>query len=106
MWKKLHNDYRLINRYVIDKYKLKNSVRLPENFDSEKLHEVFFLDTSTLYSELAEDFASSGEGRTAFFTEKMADDFVTQSVGLCLDEISALKNGKSSLEGNKYLWHS
>lgn len=103
---KLHNDYRLINRYVIDKYKLKNSVRLPENFESEKLHEVFFLDTGTLYSELEEDFASAGEGKTAFFTEKMADDFVAQSVGLCLDEISALKNGRSSLDGNKYLWHS
>ena len=103
---KLHNDYRLINRYVIDRYKLKNSVRLPENFESERLHEEFFLDTGTLYSDLAEDFASCGEGKTAFFTKKMADDFVAQSVGLCIDEISALKNGRSSFDGNEYIWHS
>lgn len=103
---KLHNDYRIVNRYVIDKYGLENNVRIPENFESEKLHEAFFLDTSTLYSELAEDFSSSGEGRTEFFTEKMADDFVSQSLEVCLNEMSALKNGKSALDSHQYYWRA
>ena len=104
--KRMHNDYRLINRYAIDRYKLENNVLLPENFAGEKLNEMFELDVSTLYDELAEDFSSSGEGETFFFTEKMADDFVSQSAELCLNEINALMNGKSALDGHKYYWRA
>ena len=80
------------------------NVLLPEDFAGERLNVMFELDVSTLYDELAEDFSSSGEGETFFFTEKMADDFVSQSAELCLNEINALMNGKSALDGHKYFW--
>ncbi len=58
----MHNDYHLINRYVIDKYGLKQNIKLPENFRMEKIYSLYPFDVMRLLDDLQHDFAESCDG--------------------------------------------
>lgn len=101
---KLHNDYHLINTYVIKKYELKNSIYIPEKFLEEEIFSIYPFGIEQLLHDLKEDFIHYSEGNIFFFTEKMADEYIKRASHICLQEVAAIKSGGVLLDEKQYAW--
>jgi protein-tyrosine phosphatase len=101
---KLHNDYRLINTYVIDKYNLKINIDISETFQDEEINNIYPFDVKQLLNDLENDFVPYKDGEIFFFTENMADEYIEKAVELCLEEIRALRNKTTLLDEMQYAW--
>lgn len=101
---RLHQDFTLTNRYVIDRYGLTNTVRIPKGLEAEPLWRAWPFTPEPFLSELAQDFAAAPEGQTVFFTEAQADTIIHRSVALCLRELEALKHGTGFFDEVRFAW--
>jgi hypothetical protein len=101
---KLHNDYRLINTYIIKNYNIKNNIDIPENLQDEELNNIYPFDLNQLITDMKSDFIPYEKGETFFFTENMADEYIKKAVELCLKEIKALKEKSPLLDEMQYAW--
>ena len=54
--------------------------------------------------DLAGDFSDKTQGETVFVTEEMLDQFIEEYVPTMLEELRAVKNGKSLLVAKDYKW--
>lgn len=103
---RLHNDYHLINQYVINKYSISNVLSMIEDLTDEKIYSIYPFDVVSLLEDLKQDFYDESEEDIFFFTENMADDFIQSAADICVKEIVAIKNGKSNIDAYEYAWKS
>ncbi|MCM1308165.1 MAG: hypothetical protein NC223_06165 [Butyrivibrio sp.] len=81
---RLHNDYRLINAYVLEKYGLRGRLvhpALKEQSEPPRMKDGIF-----------------------FFTEQMADDFIQGSCGICAAELDAFFHGQKYMDEYEWAW--
>ena len=100
----LHLDYRLTNRYVINKFGLTNQVRVPAGLEAEPLWKEWQFALTPFLEELAQDFHDTPQGTPKYFTETVADRLIDRSVRLCLQELEAMKCGDGHFEEDRYAW--
>ncbi len=103
---RLHNDYSLANTYVIEKYKLENSLTLPVNFSSEAINQLYPFDTEQLLQDFRQDFEAVKPGEFFFFTAEMADEFIKIAVEESLKEIKALDKGSFCTDMTQMAWNN
>lgn len=101
---RLHLDYALTNRYVIERYALTNTVQLPRGLDAEPLWRAWKFSPEPFLEELTQDFTAAPEGQTVFFTEAQADSIIHRSVALCLRELDALKHDTGFFDEVRFAW--
>lgn len=101
---RLHQDYVLTNQYVIHRYGLTNTVRIPKGLEAEPLWRAWKFTPEPFLAELAQDFSAAPEGQTKFFTVAQADAIIRRSVTLCLQELEALKRGTGFFDEVRFAW--
>lgn len=103
---KLHNDYQLINQYVKEKYKLNNDIKIEENLCKERIFTIYPFDVDTMVKDLQSDFIDEYTGEIFFFTKAMANEFINKATDTCVNEINALKDGKTTIDEYSYAWRN
>lgn len=103
---RLHNDYSLINSYIIERYELSNDIKPIEDFETEEIQRMFSFNVSKLLSDFSGDFKSSGSGEIFFFTPEMADEYIKRATEICKNEIDALKSDRRLIDEKAYAWKS
>jgi len=101
---KLHNDYRLINSYVIKKYGVKNDIQLIPDLENEKIYAIYSFEAEAFLNDMTRDFQDATEGELFFFTETMADEFVAIATENCKKELQELKEGKHYVDVYERAW--
>lgn len=99
---RIHNDYALINTYVVRKYQLRDDIVIPQDFADEPIHGFYPFGYESFYEDLKGDYEPYQEGSLFFFTEQKADAFIGMAVDFCLKELDALSQGKTGLD--EYAW--
>lgn len=94
---RLHNDYRLINSYIIKKYGLRNELAIPSDFEKEPINALYPFGFHCLCDDLKSDFSAPSPGDIFFFTKEMADSFIRRACDICGKELQAW------IEGNRYV---
>ena len=64
---KLHNDYRLLNTYIIEKYNISSELIIPADIIQEKLFDLYPFDLENMMNGLHNDFMTNREGSIFFF---------------------------------------
>ncbi len=91
----LHNDYYILNSYIMKKYHIENQLEYIEGFENEKINEITPFVLKEFLKEMKGDFVDQIEGKTVYLTEQMLDQFIDEY----LDEIKyALKTVQEGLE--------
>ena len=103
---RLHNDYAILNKYVVAKYCLKNSIRIPDGFENERINKLCCFNTQWLIEATNEYFTQEKDGEIFFFTKEMADEFVELAVEACAKELEALRSGGELIDGRKHAYLS
>lgn len=101
---RLHNDYALINTYVIEKYQLRDDIMVLEDFADEPIHALYPFGYKSFYEELKGDYEPYREGSLFFFTQQKADEFIGMAVEFCLKELDALSKGQPGLDEYDWGW--
>ena len=101
---RLHNDYALINQYVIQKYTLSDTITIPAAFDAEPLNELGIFTIHQFIADMKTDFQSRSTGTPFFFTREMADEFITYAREKCEQEINSLYNGFDYVNERMLAW--
>lgn len=65
--KALHNDYALLNTYVIEKYNLINNIVVPLKFEIEPINNLYSFEMRRLVDDLKFDFQPYKKGDIFFF---------------------------------------
>lgn len=102
----LHNDYHILNSYIVSKYNCQNILQDKINLDSEKIMEIAEFRIDEFLHDLAGDFSEKIQGETVFITEDMLDQFIEEYVPIMLEELKAVKNGSTNLVAKDYKWKS
>lgn len=103
---RLHNDYALLNPYIIGKYALAEAVSVPHDIAVEKIMSVYPFDLQRLVRDISGDFSACAQGVHFFFTRQMADEFTCMAAQRCREEISALKSGGYITDETEYAWNA
>ena len=101
---RLHNDYRLLNNYVIDRYKLPDSLIIPDRIKEESIFYIYPFGIEQLSVDFKTDFEPYSNGTAFFFTEEMTDEFIKMATEKCVKEIMALHNGESIIDELEWAW--
>lgn len=102
--KLLHNDYHILNSYIVSKYGICNMLHTEISLENEPIRNIAAFRICQLQDDLADDFSDSTEGSTVFLTERMLDEFMDKYFPLAVEEIKNLKNGISILRAHDYAW--
>lgn len=101
---RLHNDYKLLNHHIIEKYNLPNFLIIPDRIEQEPIFNIYPFDIEQLLADFKSDFEPYNNGSTFFFTKEMADDFIKIATKKCIQEINALKSGISTFDELEWAW--
>ena len=101
---RLHNDYKLLNNYVVERYKINPSLVIPEDINKEPIFNIYPFDVAQLSTDFKTDFEPYNNGEAFFFTQKMADEYIKTATEKCLEEIKALENGTSIINELEWAW--
>lgn len=99
---RLYEDYKQINSYLINKYNMQSDILVPSGFEKEEINKVAVFDVHKFIEEYKKDFEVVTYKDRFFFTDNMAEEFISQAAELCKKELDALKNGKEFF--NEYEW--
>lgn len=100
----LHNDYRILNSYLVSNYEIGDNLRTPESLPEELISEKNRPDLQEFLQEIAIQRTIKQEGKLFFFTETMADEYIAKATELCCKEFDAIMLGHSCLNPIDYAW--
>ena len=102
----LHSDYRLLNKYVKEKYNLKNDIKIPHDIAEEELFRAFPMNVTDFMREFELYFNEDAGGETFFFTSAMADEYISFAAEICLAEYKSLTRGGEGIDEKKWAWNN
>ncbi len=101
---RLHRDYSIVNYYVATKYGLENNISIPADFDGEDIHRLCAFDTERLCIDMDSYFQPVDERPIFFFTREMSDEFITEAIAFCVDEVRKIRRGEPGIDMIEYAW--
>lgn len=102
----LHNDYHILNSYIVSKYVLPSSLEVPQSFESEGLNGITEFDVPKIISDYRNDVVESSNEKTVLLTEDMLEEFVSKYIDISADELRSIRNGCSKLNVLDYKWEN
>ena len=102
--KLLHNDYHILNAYIVEKYGIQNILHRNVLSADESLFETADFHLDAFLAEMANDFTERTTGSTVFLTESMLDEFVGKYLPPAVEEVRSLKSGKTFLKASDYAY--
>ena len=102
----LHNDYHILNSYIVRKYALPSPLELPKTFEKELLNEITEFDIKKLVSDYENDVIELCDEKTVLLTETMLEEFVISYIDILVDELHSVRNGCSKLNVLDYKWEN
>ncbi len=101
---RLHNDYAIINHYVAVKYGLVNDFIAPNDFERERICEICEYDIHRLMMDMDSFFTDVKDDEIFFFTREMADEYISEGVAFCMNELKALDGEGSPIDSYDNAW--
>lgn len=101
---KLHRDYAIGNYYVVQKYRLKNEVIIPADFDEEPINQICTFDLDSLVQNMNSYFIPIEEDDIFFFTKEMTDKYIAEAVEYCGRELDNLECQKEGTDDYLSAW--
>lgn len=103
---KLHRDYAIANYYVVQKYELKNDLKIPADFDKEELNRICAFDLTGLEQNMSSYFVPIKDDDIFFFTKEMTDEYISEAVECCMQELDNLEKEDEGMDAYIQAWNN
>lgn len=97
---RLHEDYRLLNPFLVREYALK-PLRLPPELRG---HPLLAQSACTFLTDMHGQFLPYGGGEPFVLTESLAAEYIDRAAALCLAELDALRGGAPGADPMDYAY--
>ncbi|MGH4123787.1 MAG: hypothetical protein ACREV6_12745 [Clostridium sp.] len=87
----LHNDYAILNGYLVKTYKLTNTLKVPEHFAEDEINKIYPFILEEFLLDMTNDFNFSTDEKTKYFTEDMAKEFIRKCITICRIEFEKIQ---------------
>lgn len=101
---RLHQDYHILNRHIVDRYGIAYAMSMPADFDKEELNEIAPFHLEDFLEEMKEDFREDIRGETKFIDAGMLDGFVERYAGEALKELEAIRRKEHYCQLKDFYW--
>ena len=102
----LHNDYHILNAYIVRKYHIHNILEPTFSLDNEPLCQIAPFRIDDFLSQMVNDFTEQTEGDLVYLTADVLDTYVKTYLPLAIKEVENIKSGNSVLLPTDYSWSS
>ena len=100
----LHNDYHILNSYIVSKYNIQNTLEKVIDLEKEPLNKIADFKFNEFINEMSNDFTEKITGETYFITESMVDEFIDKYVPVGLKELQHIQKGEFTLQALDYAY--
>ena len=100
----LHNDYHLLNAYIVSRYGIRDELVWPEGFESEPVNRIYPFLLRDFLSEMRGDFTEHPEGKTVYMTEALLEEYLSDTRGVCRDALRRILTGGEPLDPMSLTW--
>ncbi len=100
----LHNDYHLLNRYIVSRYGIRNEIVFPENFEREPVNRIYPFLLRDFLDEMRGDFTENPQGTTHYLTETLLEEFLTDARDTCREALRRILSGGEPMDPRSLTW--
>lgn len=101
---RLHQDYHILNAYIVRKYQIQNILDDTFPLGDISLSQLTDFHIDDFLAELSQDFTEQTQGTTTFVTEKILDQYIERFVPLAIKEVKSINEGSSILNLTDFVW--
>ncbi|MBQ7186902.1 MAG: zinc dependent phospholipase C family protein [Ruminococcus sp.] len=102
--KQLHDDYSVLNGYIIESCGIREIPDVPKGAEKEPLLREQGIEPAELMRELREGLKSRIAGRTVWFSRENADEYLKRAAAVCGEELRALAGLNSHIREKDFSW--
>lgn len=100
----LHNDYHILNKYIVEKYGISNDIAQPEDFGTEPINRLAAFCVEPFIEDMSRDFADETTGDLRFITAEILDEFIQRAEAELTKELECVLRGESYLVPGDLAW--
>ena len=100
----LHNDYHLLNRYIVSRYGIRNEIVFPENFEREPVNRIYPFLLRDFLDEMRGDFTENPQGTTHYLTETLLEEFLADARDTCREALRRILSGGEPMDPRSLIW--
>ncbi|MBR6101609.1 MAG: hypothetical protein IKP95_04205 [Ruminococcus sp.] len=101
---RLHRDYTLLNGIISRSCGIKAVPALPEGFEKEPLVGEHSVEIRAFLEDMKNDLTASPEGETVYYTQAIAEDYITTASEICETELRALRGQGEHIREEDFSW--
>ena len=100
----LHNDYHLLNAFIVSRWSLRNELVFPAGFDREPVNRLYPFLLREFLDEMSGDFTEHPQGATHYMTEALLLRYLDEAMPVCRDALGRILSGGTPLEPAALAW--
>ena len=100
----LHNDYHLLNAYIVSRYGIRDELVMPAHFSDEPINRIYPFLLEDFLAEMRGDFTEHPEGKTVYMTEALLEEYLSDTRGVCRDALRRILTGGEPLDPMSLTW--
>ena len=100
----LHNDYHLLNRYIVSRYGIRNEIVFPENFEREPVNRIYPFLLRDFLDEMRGDYTENPQGTTHYLTETLLEEFLADARDTCREALRRILSGGEPMDPRSLTW--
>ena len=101
---RLHSDYHLFNRFLVETHHLRFSACMPEGFEKERILEICPFDLEGLLREFEKDFSDPAEGELQILSRPLMERMIAEAVPVLKTALTDLITENRLPEPTMYVW--
>ena len=100
----LHSDYHLLNRYIVSRYRIRDEIVFPADFETEPIRRIYPFLLRDFLAEMRGDFCENVQGTTHYLTEELLERFLAEARGVCREALRRILEGREPLDPVSLSW--
>ena len=100
----LHNDYHLLNHYIVSRYGIRDELVMPEGFEREPINRIYPFLLRDFLDEMRSDFSEKPQGTTHYMTEALLEEYLAGAMETCREALRRILSGGEALDPRSLNW--
>ncbi len=100
----LHNDYHLLNYYIVSHYGIRDELVMPERFEDEPVNRIYPFLLRDFLGEMRGDFTEHPQGTTHYLTETLLEEFLAGAMPVCREALRRILAGEEPMDPRDLTW--
>ena len=100
----LHNDYHLLNAYIVRSRGLRDQIVFPDHFEREPVNRIYPFLLKDFLDEMRGDFSEDSRGTTRYMTEALLEEYLVDAMPVCREALRRILAGEEPLDARTLTW--